>query len=389
MDKKIKIAIINLTAGGISEGYRKYLNNMLPRLASYPEVEGLLCVFPFQLSLQDQFAHLLNIEFIKCKPFKFMHHNPEPELKKHLERFSPDVIFVPLERYFRFDGVPLVTMIQNMGPLVSPVKANPFSEKIRWWAQTIEAKIAIKKADRIIAISNFVKVFLIKQLKVPIEKISLIYFGAELPTRGRIQKPVQIPEDWKHSFVFTAGSIDPYRGLEDILLATKFMASRNEGIKIVIAGEARPKMISYQKKLIDLSKKYNVLSKVCWAGRLNEDEMAWCYKNCNAFLMTSRVEACPNIALEAMANGCLSISAENPPLPEFFEDAAIYYPPGDVKTLTEIIQRVFGWDNAQRNLISKKAKKRAAQFSWDVTVKKTVNELNMAIRDFRLGNYLK
>ena len=53
--------------------------------------------------------------------------------------------------------------------------------------------------------------------------------------------------------------------------------------------------------------------------------------------MTSRVEACPNIALEAMSHGAFCLAADNPPLPEFFQGAALYYRPRSGEALAHAI----------------------------------------------------
>lgn len=382
----MKIAIINLTAGGISGGYKKYLQNIIPRMSKHPEVEAIFCASPKTLNVQDWLKSLTNVEFANCSPFRFMHHNPDSKLKMQLKKFAPDIIFVPLERYFKYDGVPFVTMIQNMAPLVSNIKDNLHREKLRYKAQTIEAKIAIKKADRIIAISNFVKEFLLNKWHVSADKICKIYFGTDSKISVDSKKPSFIPENWENRFIFTAGSIDPFRGLEDILSAINLMSLQKRELKLVIAGNARESMLFYYKKLKDLLEKNNIASQICWTGYLNEEEIIWCYQNCCAFIMTSRVEACPNIVLEAMANGCVCISTDNPPMPEFFNDAAIYYPAMSGKALAEAIQRVLTWNDDKHKEISEKAKKRASQFSWDVCAERTVAELKKTILNHRSTN---
>jgi glycosyltransferase involved in cell wall biosynthesis len=82
---------------------------------------------------------------------------------------------------------------------------------------------------------------------------------------------------------------------------------------------------------------------------------------------------------EAMSHGCICISADNPCLPELFGDVAIYYPPKDGRALADAIKAVLAWDDKQREAMSGKAKKRAAEFSWDVCTEKTVAVLAKAV----------
>ena len=124
----MRIALLNLTGGGIGSGYRKYLLNMVPRLASHPAVDSVLCASPYGLNVHDWFENLSNVDFIGCRPFRFMHHRPDSELYGNLKKYRPDVIFIPLERYLKFENIPVVTMVRNMEPLLSPEMPNQLRE---------------------------------------------------------------------------------------------------------------------------------------------------------------------------------------------------------------------------------------------------------------------
>ncbi len=64
--------------------------------------------------------------------------------------------------------------------------------------------------------------------------------------------------------------------------------------------------------------------------------------------MTSRVESFGMIVGEAMSHGRIYISADNPCLPEWFGDAAVYYLPKDEQSLAEAIKTVLAWDENQK-----------------------------------------
>lgn len=96
--------------------------------------------------------------------------------------------------------------------------------------------------------------------------------------------------------------------------------------------------------------------------------------------MTSRVESFGITGLEALAQGCVSVVADNHPLPEIFGKAASYYAPGDGKSLAHAIERVLLLDGAQRQAASARAKERTALFSWDNTVGSTVRLFTEVIR---------
>lgn len=367
----------------MSWGYRKYLQNIIPRMAFNPAVENILCASPKALNVQIWFDQLPNVEFISCRPYHFLRCGLDINLKRNLEDFSPDVIFVPTERYFRFRKIPVVRMLQNMGPFAGGIEGNPLREKVKLWLQAIDAKKAIKKSDRVIAISKFVCRFLNQKWNIPKNKIRLVYYGIDTPEKNnKRHRPSFIAKRQIDQFLFAAGLIRPYRGLEDALLALKHLSSKLSNVpSLVIAGLTTPDMMTYKRRLEEWVQNHNLLSKVCWVDHLNEKEMVWCYRNCCAFLMTSRVESFGMIAGEAMSHGCICISADNPCLPELFDDAATFYPPKNWKALAETIKDVLAWNDNQRKIMSEKAKRRSSEFSWDVCAEKTVAELVKAVED--------
>ena len=376
----MKLAILNITAGGLSGGYRKYLLNLLPRLSPRPEIDEILCALPRFINLNNIPAKS-NIIYKHLNQYSSINNKLQKELNRILNEFVPDVIFVPAERFFHYKQAPVVTMVRNMEPFVYPFFNNPPIEKVKNLFRLNNAREAIKKADRIIAVSQFVKDMLVNRLRVERQKIGLVYHGVDNATHNT-KRPFSIPIEFE-SFLFTAGSIRPARGLDDILMALKYLSGQGIRIPLVIAGETEPRMISYQRKLKDWVERNKLSSYVFWTGNLSYEEMNWCYRNCIAFVITSRAEACPNIVLEAMANQCVNISTEIQPMPEFFRDAAVYYPKKDGKALANLIKTVLAWNDIQRKAMSEESKKRAADFSWDVCADKTIEELSKAIRNFK------
>jgi len=253
----MKVAIINLTGGGLSGGYRKYLSNMIPRMATHPDIETILCAFPDSLNARKLFKSISNVQFISCLSYRFMNYHIDRELSKNLKRFSPDVIFIPIARYFRFNDVPLVNMVQNMEPLALPFRNNSFKQKTKNLARWMVAKHSLMKSQKVIAISKFVRDFLVEHWDIPKDKISLIYYGMDSPINELGQKPKIIPEKWPNKFIFTAGSIRPARGLEDIFFAIKHLSDYSfDTLRLVIAGKREGANETYQKKLINMVQKF-------------------------------------------------------------------------------------------------------------------------------------
>src|SRR4030095_11874074 len=115
-------------------------------------------------------------------------------------------------------------------------------------------------------------------------------------------------------------------------------------------------------------------SRVTFAGQLDETQMIEQFRGCSAFVLTSRAEACPNTALEAMSAGCPIVSVDRAPMPEFLADAALYYPIGDATVLAAALRELLAGP-VEQNRLSRAARRRVARFTWAVTRERSAAQL--------------
>lgn len=370
----MRIAVVNLTGGGLSGGYRKYLQNILPLMAKDARVTGLKVFLP-----PGNDALILGSTVAVHSIPSFNPLRKVSWLKSEIAKWQPDVVFIPTARGFECGGIPVITMVRNMEPLVVPFNGNPTRERIINIGRIVIARSACRRAERVIAVSNYVKNYLVEKWNINEHRIGVVYHGIDYDPHlsGNSERAAASIES--SPFLFTAGSIRPARGLEDIIRALAILNTK-QPMQLAIGGNADPGMEPYFIRLKKMAAISGITERIYWLGKLNDSEMAWCYSHCDAFIMTSRVEACPNIALEAMSHGCVNIASKNPPLPEFFGASALYYPPKDSTTLAKQIQAALSMGEAERAAMSSAAKDRASRFSWEICAQKTVDELRKALQ---------
>jgi len=274
-----------------------------------------------------------------------------------------------------------------MEALVPMFGEYPLLEKLRLKILAKSAKSAVKRVDRVIAISGFVKNYLCEELSLARDKVDHIYFGGDTLSLNDAVRPNQrnCMDLLERDFLFSAGPVRPYKGFEDIICAMQYLSQYGSDCPpVVIAGHVSRSFKRYKRKLDKLSKKKGVYDKVVWAGRLNAREMNWCFQNCAAFIMTSRVESASNLALEAMSHGCVIISTANQALPEMFGNTALYYEAGSGEKLAHVVKQTLEWTCEQRKNAAEKAKKRSSMFSWDIMAERTMSVLEKAAGKERL-----
>jgi glycosyltransferase involved in cell wall biosynthesis len=298
-------------------------------------------------------------------------------LRNELRRWRPDVVFVPTARWIDVPA-PVVVMTRNMEPLLAPIAGNGPVEALRNLARRAEARRACSRADRIVAVSGLVRAFLVERWQVGEDRIGVVPHGTGPVYAGPLERPQILDPVADRPFVFTAGSIRPARGLEDVISALPAVHADPPRLMLVVGGTPSPGMRRYHRRLERLAERLALSRSIIWAGNLEPAAMTWCYTRCAVFAMTSRVEACPNVALEALAAGAVCVSTDSPPMPEFFDNAATYYHGGDSAGLAAALRGALALCDEERARRSERASNRSRCFDWHVTARRTVDELVLA-----------
>jgi glycosyltransferase involved in cell wall biosynthesis len=370
----MKVAIVNLTGGGLSHGYIRYLSETLPLMLRHPRVSDIWVFLP--PGFASLFQDIMPAEGLRQYEGGFQGRR---QLRREILQISPDVAFFPGNQWMNLGHIPSVAMVQSMLPMVMPFGGNGCLDIVKNLLRARFTRIACKRADRVIAISDYVRQFLVETWQIAPDRIGMIYHGVNPPLPPEAQKiPGNVPREWRGEFLFTAGSMHPYRGLVDVIQALAVLASQGVRPPVVIAGGADHTQLPYLKRMQTLAEKSGLQPRIAWTGHLNAGEMSWCYSHCRLFLMTSRVEACPNIALEAMSHGAFCLAADNPPLPEFFQGAALYYRPQSGAALAQVISTALTYAPTAAAAMRLQAQRRAGDFTWEKTVDHTIHELELA-----------
>jgi glycosyltransferase involved in cell wall biosynthesis len=373
----VRLAVVNLTSGRLSGGYMKYLERMLPLLHGSPLVSTLDVLSPDGVDVPAGSAD--SYWFWPEKDRMTGHH----ALKTELARRRPDVVFMPTARLVN-TGHPSVVMVRNMEPLVAPLTGNSARDGLRNIVRRLAARSGCRHATRVIAVSPFVRDFLVERWHVPTGRVGVVAHGVETALhRSCWIRPASVSPTSERPIIFAAGSIRPARGLEDLLDALAILRVQALEATVVIAGDVSGDGQQYRKTLERAIHANGNNGSVVWTGSLSSREMAWCYGNCSAFVMTSRVEACPNTALEALAYGALSIATTNRPMPETFGDVARYYEAGDPKMLADQIASALSMRDAERTALVQRAVARAGTFTWETAARNTIDQLALAVKQAR------
>ena len=367
------LAVACPARGGLSGGFRKYLQSVVPLLRADPRLRRVDVFIPPAAAAELAAEGLRDLRTWE----EGDHRTGFRRLRSEISALAPDVLFVPSAHYLDC-GRPCVVMIRNMEPLEQPLSVRAVRAGLVNVGRALAARRACRRAARVIAVSDHVARFLTDRWRLKPDRVAVVYHGVDPPALvGEASRPATARGLAPGGFLFTAGSIRPARGLEDALDALGLLGER--GPALLVGGRADADTHSYFRSLQARASRLKPSGRVVWAGQLGRSEMDWCYSNCAAFLMTSRAEACPNTLLEAMSHGCLVVSTDKPPMPELIGGAALLYRARDGSDLARQVSTALTADPGARNPLRAAARARAAEFTWPSTERQTVDQLQKAL----------
>jgi len=213
----------------------------------------------------------------------------------------------------------------------------------------------IAECDKIVTISQFVADDIVKYIPEAKEKIRVIYNGADQLTVPENHTPDYQP---KSTFLFTIGYIASKKNFH--VLPPLLVGNDHE---LIISGVETP----YKSKIMEEAEKFGVADRVKITGPISDDDKAWYYKNCTAFVFPSIAEGFGLPVIEAMHFGKPVFLSTHTSLPEIGGDAAFYFPtfePADMQDAFAKGMTEFASGNMRELVIA-----HALKFDWQQTAR--------------------
>lgn len=286
-----------------------------------------------------------------------------------LRKHNFDVVHYPTGMPFfsRMSDSKNITTLHSVDSLIVP-QYYPKSSQFSWLVR----KFDYKKEDLIITVSESEKNNIVRTLKIPEEKIKVIYHGLD-HEQFRIQADIEdIKRDFNNkygvgSFILQVANLFPVKNIPILIKA--FYKLKQKGIKqkLVIAGGKRGKNEEIPKTIKELNLKKEVLL----VGSVPGDDLVKFYNAADLVVLPSLYESFGMPILEAMACGTPVITSHIYAMPEIAGDAAILVNPYNVDEIADAMYEVLTNDGLKDELI-RKGLERAKKFTWEKCAKETL-----------------
>jgi glycosyltransferase involved in cell wall biosynthesis len=270
--------------------------------------------------------------------------------------------------------IPTVVTVYDLSFLRFPEAFRPFN---RWYLSRF-TPLAVRRARRVITISESTRRDVIERLGVPPERVDVVYCGCDpafrplpAPEVARFRRANGLPD----RFMLYVGTLEPRKNILGLLAAyARWRDGGADVMPLVLAG-ARG---WYYDEVFRRVEALGLVDAVRFVGYVAGEDLPLLYNAAEALVYPSRFEGFGLPVLEAMACGLPVICSNAASLPEVAGEAGWLVDPGDEIGLAEAMQRVAG-DGTLRREMSARGLARANAFSWESAARQTVRTYERAL----------
>lgn len=283
-----------------------------------------------------------------------------------------DIFHVPYFAPPLLPRTPTVVTIHDVIPMRLP--AYQPDAKVKAYMQLVAR--ASRRATMIITVSQHAKQDIIDALKLPSERIRVIYEAA-----GEEYQPVTDPEKLAAArkrygvgerYIFYLGGLDQRKNVPQLVraFAQLYRQIGDPNLQLLISGnpdkQQGPLFPDSRPVAADLGMAGQIIYRF-----IEDEDKPVMYSGASLFVFPSLYEGFGLPPLEAMSCGAPVICSNRSSLPEVVGDAAISVDPEDTRALVEAMRRVLTDSELQADLRARSLE-RAAQFSWRKTAGETL-----------------
>jgi glycosyltransferase involved in cell wall biosynthesis len=251
---------------------------------------------------------------------------------------------VPLERlmprYTHTEGMQVVVTLYDLIPKLFPhvYLSNPAS--LAWYGLRLEA---VRRADRILAISEATARDAIAELGVPEERVVVVGAGVSNrfrrpESREQAFRELQAAMPWlEEGFVLYTGGIEPRKNIDRLLVAYAGLprALRERHGLVVVCRIEAGELAAMRSRL----RKLGIANRVHFPGFVHDPDLVRLYQACELFVFPSLYEGFGLPVAEAIACGAPVISSNTSSLPELVLDGEALFDPHDPASIRTALER--------------------------------------------------
>ncbi|KYC41561.1 glycosyl transferase group 1 [Scytonema hofmannii PCC 7110] len=219
---------------------------------------------------------------------------------------------------------------------------------------------AIKRADRIICVSENTKKDLMEILDVNSEKISVVYHGVAVPFKTKHDNIHQL-----EPYILYVGAREGYKNFQGLLQAYATSDQIKNNFNLVCFGGG-----SFSSDELRRMAALGLTEEQVLYFSGDDTALTALYRYASVFVYPSLYEGFGIPPLEAMALACPVACSNKSSLPEVVGNAAEFFDPEEAESITEALEKILFSEQRALDLVTL-GKERVKLFTWEKCAKQT------------------
>lgn len=284
-------------------------------------------------------------------------------LPRYLAKNPVDVFHTQyITPFFVSKKIKIVTIVHD-------ISFNFFPQFIKW-TDLLFLKmlipLSLKRADKIVGVSEFTRDEIIKYYKINPEKVEWIhdaigqdFLNQDISTEKleKVREKYALPE----KFILYVGTLQPRKNIGDLVRAYAQVKEELGDVRLVICGNKKAR--NFDSRIETAVQELGLEDEVLFAGFIEEEDKRAIFALAHVFAFPSVYEGFGIPPLEAMSQGVPVICSNIPSLKEIAFDGALFF---EVSSLDDFSKKLYDIckDQELRSKLIANGEKRISFFSW-------------------------
>jgi len=288
--------------------------------------------FPLQ-PFHSAVAHIVGGAFTSAATRRVLNANGQCPTVLHLNEEVSSMILCRL-----YPNVPKVFTLHNPPPVGEIRSYGLLDRTVRWFNTAASRRFIWNKADIVIAISSWIKRFLVLN-GVPEERV----LHLPVPIDTNTYQPDPAGRDWSSPYLLYVGRLDARK---NVLRLVSAIARTRLRLRLLLVGCGPA-----EAQITDFVRRKGLSGSVLMLGRVPFSSLLKLYQGASALCLPSTLEAYPRVVLEAAACGVPSILPQSFLYTDFIDNGfVVSYDPTSGSGLETAIERLMDEPKLQRQL---------------------------------------
>lgn len=262
---------------------------------------------------------------------------------------------------------------------------------LRYWFKNLSyrliIRLAVRRAKRIISVSQFTKEDILKHFKIKADKISVTYEGVANLVKGRDSlfdknfngAKVLAGYGIAKPFLLYVGNAYPHKNIDGLIAVFREIIKRGHDLELVLVGKEDYFYRRLKTEVRQDRRRLESKERIVFTDYVSDSQLEILYKQALAYVFPSFYEGFGLPPLEAMAKGLPVASSNRTSLPEVLGQAAIYFDPADRQEMASQIEKLIKDDSLRRELIAR-GSVQAKKYSWWECARQTLEVYDLILK---------